>query len=50
MTTERKFTEAEAESILAQLNSGTMTGVLAEEYGCGPADISRLWDERNRAL
>ena len=45
-----KFTEEEAQSILARLNSGeALTHELAEEYECGPADIWRLWDERNRA-
>lgn len=49
MTT-TKFTEAEAQSILARLNSGeALTHELAKEYECGPADIWRLWDERNRA-
>ena len=49
MTTKRKFTEAEAESILAQLNSGTMTHEIAERHECNPSDIWALWDERNRA-
>ncbi len=44
-----KFTEAEALSILARLNSGTPTHVLAEQHECDPSDIWRLWDERNRA-
>ena len=45
-----KFTEAEAQSILAQLNSGdALAHELAETWGCSPADIWRLWDERNRA-
>lgn len=47
--TERKFTDAEAESILAKLNSGTLTHELAEQYECDPSDIWALWDERNRA-
>jgi hypothetical protein len=45
-----KFTEEEAQAILARLNSGeALTHELAKEYECGPADIWRLWDERNRA-
>lgn len=48
MTTEQ-FTDAEAESILAQLNSGALTHELAEQYECDPSDIWALWDERNRA-
>ena len=44
-----KFTEDEAQSILARLNSGTPTGVLAEQHECDPSDIWALWDERNRA-
>lgn len=45
-----KFTEAEVQTILAQLNSGeALTHELAERYGCSPSDIWRLWDERNRA-
>lgn len=48
--TERKFTDAEADSILAQLNSGAaLTHELAEQYECRPSDIWALWDERNRA-
>jgi hypothetical protein len=48
MTT--KFTEAEAASILEQLESGAaLTHEIAEEHECSPADIWRLWDERNRA-
>ena len=51
MTTERKFTDVEAEEILARLDSGAeLTHEIAERYpGCSPADIWRLWDERNRA-
>lgn len=45
-----KFTEAEAASILARLESGAaLAHEIAEDYGCSPADIWRLWDERNRA-
>lgn len=48
--TEPRFTDAEVESILEQLDSGAaLTHELAERYECGPADIWRLWDERNRA-
>lgn len=43
-----KFTEEEAQSILAQLNSGTPTGEIAEQHECDPSDIWALWDERNR--
>lgn len=49
-TTKPKFTKAEEQSILAQLNSGdALTHELAAQYECSPADIYRLWDERNRA-
>lgn len=45
-----RFTEAEAASILARLESGAaLAHEIAEDYGCSPADIWRLWDERNRA-
>ncbi|HEY9266765.1 MAG TPA: hypothetical protein VIQ11_19410 [Mycobacterium sp.] len=44
-----KFTEDEAQSILARLESGTPTRVLAEQHECDPSDIWALWDERNRA-
>ena len=46
--TKPKFTEAEAASILARLESGTPTRVLAEQHECDPSDIWALWDERNR--
>ena len=45
-----KFTEAEVQTILARLESGAaLTHEIAKDYGCSPADIWRLWDERNRA-
>lgn len=48
--TKPKFTEAEVQSILAQLDAGrALTHELAEQYGCSPSDIWALWDERNRA-
>lgn len=42
-----KFTEEEAESILARLESGeSLTHEIARDYpGCSPADIWRLWNE-----
>lgn len=44
-----KFTEEEAQAILAQLNSGrALTHELAKRYHCDPSDIWALWDERNR--
>lgn len=49
MTTRPKFTEAEVQSILEQLDSGTLTHEIAKDHGCSPSDIWRLWDERNRA-
>jgi len=49
-TKKPKFTKAEEQSILARLNSGeALTHEIAADYDCGPADIWRLWDERNRA-
>lgn len=45
MTAEPMFTEAEAASILAQLESGTPTGELARDHECDPSDIWALWDE-----
>lgn len=45
-----KFTDAEAEEILEQLDSGdALAHEIAKRYECSPADIWRLWDERNRA-
>lgn len=50
MTTTKTFAPEEADAILEKLDSGAaLTHELAEEYECGPADIWRLWDERNRA-
>lgn len=51
MTTKPKFTDVEAEEILEQLDSGAeLAHEIAARYpGCSPADIWRLWDERNRA-
>jgi len=43
-----KFTEEEAQAILAELNSGSLTHEIAKRYECSPADIWRLWDKRNR--
>lgn len=49
MSTKAKFTEAEAQAILAELESGTaLTHEIAARYECSPADIWRLWDKRNR--
>lgn len=48
--TERKFTKAEAQAILEQLDAGTaLAHEIAKRYECSPADVWRLWDERNRA-
>lgn len=45
-----KFTEAEAASILARLESGAaLAHEIAKEHECEPSDIWALWDERNRA-
>jgi hypothetical protein len=47
MTT--KFTEAEAQSILEELDSGdALTHEIAARHECSASDIWRLWDERNR--
>jgi len=48
-TKKPKFTKAEEQSILARLESGELTHVIAADYECSPADIFWLWDERNRA-
>lgn len=48
--TAKKFTKKQAEEILERLESGELTHVIAASIpDCSPADIWRLWDERNRA-
>lgn len=51
MTTGAKFTEAEAQSILEELDSGdALAHEIAARYpGATPSDIFALWDERHRA-
>lgn len=45
-----KFTAAEEEAILAQLDSGAaLTHEIAQQYECSPSDIWALWNERNRS-
>lgn len=50
MTTTPKFTEAEVQAILTELDSGTaLTHELAARYpNCEPSDIWALWEEQHR--
>lgn len=50
MTTTKTFTPEEADAILEKLDSGAaLTHEIAAQHDCSPADVWRLWDERNRA-